>query len=54
MDMPRTDITLNPNVAALPPYNAGMNIAAARKLSGRDDIAALASNENPEAVLPRS
>ncbi len=53
MDMPRTDITLNPNVAALPPYNAGMNIAAARKLSGRDDIAALASNENPDGCSPK-
>lgn len=53
MDMPRIDITLNPNVAALPPYNAGMNIAAARKLSGRDDIAALASNENPDGCSPK-
>jgi histidinol-phosphate aminotransferase len=53
MDMPRTDITLNPHVAALPPYNAGMNIAAARKLSGRADIAALASNENPDGCSPR-
>ncbi|RKE77379.1 histidinol-phosphate transaminase [Rhizobium sp. AG855] len=53
MDMPRKDITLNPHVAALPPYNAGMNIAAARKLSGRDDIAALASNENPDGCSPK-
>lgn len=53
MDMPRTDIILNPHIAALPPYNAGMNIAAARKLSGRDDIAALASNENPDGCSPK-
>jgi histidinol-phosphate aminotransferase len=53
MDMLRTHITLNPHVEALPPYNAGMNIAAARKLSGRDDIAALASNENPDGCSPK-
>lgn len=53
MDMPRTEIRLNPHVAALPPYNAGMNIAVARKISGRGDIAALASNENPDGCSPK-
>jgi histidinol-phosphate aminotransferase len=53
MDMPQTEIILNPHVAALPPCNAGMNIAAARKHSGRNDIAALASNENPDGCSPK-
>lgn len=42
----------NPHVAALPPYNAGMNIAVARRIAGREDIARLASNENPEGCSP--
>lgn len=46
------EITLNPHVAALPPYNAGMNIEAARKHCGRQDVAALASNENPDGCSP--
>ena len=46
-------LVFNPHVAALPPYNAGMNIAVARQLAGRDDIARLASNENPEGCSPR-
>ncbi|KSV63455.1 histidinol-phosphate transaminase [Sinorhizobium sp. Sb3] len=48
-----SEIPLNPHVAGLPPYNAGMNIAAARQQSGRQDIAALASNENPDGCSPR-
>lgn len=48
-----TEIPLNPHVAGLPPYNAGMNIAAARLHSGREDIAALASNENPDGCSPK-
>ncbi|HEV7322967.1 MAG TPA: histidinol-phosphate transaminase [Ensifer sp.] len=48
-----TEIPLNPHVAALPAYNAGMNIAAARQQSGRQDIAALASNENPDGCSPQ-
>ncbi|UDF32387.1 UNVERIFIED_ORG: histidinol-phosphate transaminase (plasmid) [Roseateles sp. XES5] len=48
----QTELPLNPHVAGLPPYNAGMNIAAARQHSGRDDIAALASNENPDGCSP--
>lgn len=47
-----TELPLNPHVAGLPPYNAGMNIAAARQQSGRQDIAALASNENPDGCSP--
>ena len=49
----RDEIPLNPHVAGLPPYNAGMNIAAAQKHSGRQDIAALASNENPDGCSPK-
>ncbi|MDX8458068.1 histidinol-phosphate transaminase [Mesorhizobium humile] len=45
-------LAFNPNVAALPPYNAGMNIAVARSISGRNDIARLASNENPDGCSP--
>jgi len=47
-----TELRLNPHVAGLPPYNAGMNIAAARQHSGCQDIAALASNENPDGCSP--
>ncbi|AYD03781.1 histidinol-phosphate transaminase [Neorhizobium sp. NCHU2750] len=43
----------NPNVSALPVYHAGMNIDLARRLSGHDTIAALASNENPYGCSPR-
>ena len=42
----------NPHVAALPPYNAGMNVEVARAISGQHDIARLASNENPEGCSP--
>jgi histidinol-phosphate aminotransferase len=45
-------LLFNPHVAALPAYNAGMNIAVARSVSGRDDIARLASNENPYGCSP--
>ncbi|WP_214474289.1 histidinol-phosphate transaminase [Mesorhizobium sp. dw_380] len=47
-----SSLAFNPHVAALPPYNAGMNIAMARALSGRHDIARLASNENPDGCSP--
>ncbi|WP_181168075.1 histidinol-phosphate transaminase [Mesorhizobium sp. B2-4-19] len=47
-----SSLPLNPHIAALPPYNAGMNIAMARALSGRNDIARLASNENPDGCSP--
>lgn len=46
-------LAFNPYVAALPPYNAGTNVAIARAASGREDIARLASNENPEGCSPR-
>ena len=46
-------LIFNPHVAALPVYNAGMNVAVARARSGRDDIARLASNENPDGCSPR-
>jgi len=45
-------LVLNPHVAALPPYNAGLSIAVARGVSGRSDIARLASNENPDGCSP--
>lgn len=45
-------LAFNPDVAALPPYNAGMNVAIARSISGRNDIARLASNENPDGCSP--
>lgn len=43
---------VNPHVAALPPYNAGMPLARAREIAGRDDMARLASNENPDGCSP--
>ena len=48
-----TALSVNPHVAALPPYNAGMSLARARKLSGHDDVAWLASNENPDGCSPK-
>ncbi|WP_282568174.1 histidinol-phosphate transaminase [Bosea sp. Tri-44] len=39
-------------MAALPAYNAGMNVDRAREISGRQDIARLASNENPDGCSP--
>lgn len=49
----QSGLEFNPNVAALPPYNAGMAIAVARQIAGRDDIARLASNENPDGCSPK-
>lgn len=46
-------LQFNPHVAALPPYNAGTNVAIARATSGMQDIARLASNENPEGCSPK-
>lgn len=51
-DIPADTLAFNPHVAALPPYNAGMNIAVARSITGRADIARLASNENPDGCSP--
>lgn len=45
-------LKVNPHVAALPPYNAGMSLTRARALSGHDDLARLASNENPDGCAP--
>lgn len=45
-------LTVNPHVAALPAYNAGMTLERARALSGHDDLARLASNENPDGCSP--
>ncbi|MGE7471882.1 histidinol-phosphate transaminase [Bosea sp. NPDC003192] len=45
-------LVLNPHVAALPPYNAGLTVAVARAASRRSDIARLASNENPDGCSP--
>jgi histidinol-phosphate aminotransferase len=47
-----TRIGFNPHVTALPAYNAGLNLAVAQRISGRDDIARLASNENPDGCSP--
>jgi len=46
-------LAFNPHVAALPRYNAGMALAVARRISGREDIARLASNENPYGCSPK-
>jgi len=43
---------LSPAIAALPAYNAGMTMAEAERLSGRRDLARLASNENPDGCAP--
>jgi len=45
-------LSFNPHVAALPVYNAGLNVAVARSMSGREDIARLGSNENPYGCSP--
>ena len=45
-------LRFNPHIAALPPYNAGMNVEVARAISGQHDIARLASNENPDGCSP--
>lgn len=42
----------NPYVEALPKYNAGLSLAAARAASGSEQIARLASNENPHGCSP--
>lgn len=47
-----TALQVNPHVAALPPYNAGMSLAKARAISGHQDLARLASNENPDGCSP--
>lgn len=49
---PRSEPLFNPHVEALPKYNAGLGLAAARAASGRERIARLASNENPHGCSP--
>ncbi|MBX5462163.1 MAG: aminotransferase class I/II-fold pyridoxal phosphate-dependent enzyme [Steroidobacteraceae bacterium] len=54
-DDPKSDLpalSFNSNIAALPKYNAGLTLAAARAVSRRHDIARLASNENPYGCSP--
>lgn len=46
------ELFFNPNIAALPKYNAGLTLAAARAASGREFIARLGSNENPHGCSP--
>ncbi len=48
----RPEPYFNPHVEALPKYNAGLGLAAARAVSGREQIARLASNENPHGCSP--
>ncbi|MEJ1966814.1 MAG: aminotransferase class I/II-fold pyridoxal phosphate-dependent enzyme [Gammaproteobacteria bacterium] len=45
-------LSFNPNIAALPKYNAGLTLAAARAVSRSENIARLASNENPYGCSP--
>ena len=45
-------LSFNPNIAALPKYNSGLTLAAARAASRCDTIARLASNENPYGCSP--
>ena len=44
--------SFNPNIERLPIYNAGMAVGRARAISGKQDIARLASNENPYGCSP--
>lgn len=46
------ELFFNPNIEALPRYNAGLTAAAARAASGREFIARLGSNENPYGCSP--
>jgi histidinol-phosphate aminotransferase len=48
----RAEPYFNPHVEALPKYNAGLGLAAARAASGLEQIARLASNENPHGCSP--
>ena len=45
-------LSFNPNIAALPKYNSGLTLAAARAVSRCENIARLASNENPYGCSP--
>jgi len=48
----RSEPYFNPHVDTLPKYNAGLSLGAARAASGREQIARLASNENPYGCSP--
>lgn len=50
--LPENSFSPRKEIAALPIYNAGISAAVARRVSGRQDIAALASNENPYGSSP--
>lgn len=45
-------LSFNPNIAALPKYNAGLTLAAARAASRSDVMTRIASNENPYGCSP--
>lgn len=47
-----TGLSFNAHIAALPKYNSGLTLAAARALSRHENIARLASNENPYGCSP--
>ncbi len=51
-NLSRAEPYFNPHVEALPKYNAGLSLAAARAVSGLESIARLASNENPYGCSP--
>lgn len=46
------ELSFNPHIAALPKYNSGLTLAAARAASRHETIARLASNENPYGCSP--
>lgn len=46
------ELSFNPHIAALPKYNSGLTLAAARAASRQETIARLASNENPYGCSP--
>ncbi len=48
----RAEPYFNPHVESLPKYNAGLSLGAARAASGLEQIARLASNENPHGCSP--
>jgi histidinol-phosphate aminotransferase len=50
--LPARELLFNPNIEALPKYNAGLSLAAARAASGLEFIARLGSNENPYGCSP--
>ncbi|MDQ2066022.1 histidinol-phosphate transaminase [Xinfangfangia sp. CPCC 101601] len=51
-DLRPAALQVNPHVSALPTYNAGMSLDKARAISGHEELARLASNENPDGCSP--